>query len=80
MANKDKEIIILEKDNTQKKYEILFTAYSKDTNKNYIIYSDKTKNENGEYYVHFGSFDPQNKNLGIIPITDEKEWAAITQI
>ena len=77
---KDNKLIILNSDGIEEECDILFTVTSKETNKNYLVYSESKTNDDGEYYVHAGSFDMSCQEFKIEPIADDKEWDTILNI
>ena len=61
-------------------YDVLFTFESDETNKNYIVYTDNTRDENGNIQVYASIYDPENPNSKLESITTEKEWKVIETI
>ena len=61
-------------------YDVLFTFESEETNKNYIVYSDNTKDETGNIEVYASIYDPQDPHSKLEAITTEKEWKVIETI
>ena len=41
-------------------YDVLFTFESDETNKNYIVYTNNTKDERGNVEVYASIYDPEN--------------------
>lgn len=62
------------------KCNALFTFESDETNKNYIIYTDNTTDEEGNKKVYASTFDPKDDNPILGPIETEKEWKIIEDI
>ncbi|MDD2435459.1 MAG: DUF1292 domain-containing protein [Bacilli bacterium] len=60
--------------------EILFTFESDETNKNYMVYTDNTVDEQGNTKVYASIYDPNDPETRLIPIEDEKEWKIIETI
>ena len=60
--------------------EILFTFESDETNKNYMVYTDNTTDENGNTKVYASIYDPNDPETRLIPIEDDKEWKIIETI
>ena len=58
------------------KCDVLFTFDSDETGKNYIVYTDNTKDENGNIKVYASTYNP-NDTTKLEPITSEKEWKVI---
>ena len=60
--------------------EILFTFESPETNKNYIVYTDNTRDEAGNVEVYASIYDPENPHSRLEAIETEKEWKVIETI
>ena len=61
-------------------YDVLFTFESEETNKNYIVYTDNTKDETGNIEVYASICDPNDPHSKLEAITTEKEWKVIETI
>ena len=61
-------------------YDVLFTFESEETNKNYIVYTDNTKDENGNVEVYASIYDPEDPHSKLEAIKTEKEWKVIETI
>ncbi len=60
--------------------EVLFTFEAEDTKKNYIIYTDNTKDDMGSTKVYASIYDPTGKDRALAPIETEEEWLVIENI
>ncbi len=60
--------------------EILFTFTSSETKKNYVIYTDNTKTEDGLIKVFANSYDMSGKEKTLFPIETEEEWNTVESI
>ena len=60
--------------------EVLFTFSSPETNKDYIVYTDNTKDENGNVEVYASIYDPNDPHSKLEAIETEKEWKVIETI
>ena len=60
--------------------EVLFTFESEETNKNYIVYTDNTIDEEGNTKVYASIYTPDEENTKLEPITTDHEWAIIEKI
>lgn len=56
--------------------EVLFTFESEDSQKNYIVYTDNTLDEDGFTRVYASVFNPEDENMELMPITEE-EWELV---
>lgn len=61
-------------------YDVLFTFESDETKKNYIVYTDQSKDENGNIQVFASIYDPENPKTKLEPIQTDKEWKVIETI
>ena len=61
-------------------YDVLFTFESDETNKNYIVYTDNTRDESGNIEVYASIYDPVDPHSKLEAIETEKEWKVIETI
>ena len=61
-------------------YDVLFTFENEETNKNYIVYTDNTKDQEGNVQVYASTYDPENPKSRLEAIQTEKEWKVIETI
>ena len=61
-------------------YDVLFTFESEETHKNYIVYTDNTKDAQGNVEVYASIYDPNDPNSRLEAIETEKEWKVIETI
>ena len=59
---------------------VLFTFDSDETGKSYIVYTDNSKDENGNVQVYASIYNPDDANSKLEPIETEKEWKVIDTI
>ena len=60
--------------------DVLFTFDSDETKKSYIVYTDNTKDKNGNIQVYASIFNPEDENTELLPIESDKEWKVIETI
>lgn len=60
--------------------EVLFTFESEETQKNYIVYTDNTTDNDGNTKVYASIYNPDEKETKLLPIESEKEWKIIETI
>lgn len=60
--------------------EVLFTFESEETNKNYMVYTDNTTDEEGNVKVYASIYNPEKPESELIPIESESEWKIIETI
>lgn len=75
-----KKFTVLDENGKQVICEPLFTFESEETKKQYVVYTDNSKDEEGNVRV-FASIYKMNKNGGeLLPIKTDKEWRVIETI
>ncbi|MEG2322096.1 MAG: DUF1292 domain-containing protein [Bacilli bacterium] len=79
---KDEKMTFSVVDDTGKEVEceVLFTFESDETNKNYIVYTDNTSDDDGNTKVYASIYTPGEDDLKLEPIETEKEWKIIETI
>ena len=60
--------------------DILFTFDSEETKKSYIVYTDNSKDNEGNIQVFASIYDPNQDNPRLEPIETEQEWKIIETI
>ena len=60
--------------------DILFTFDSEETKKSYIVYTDNSKDVEGNIQVFASIYDPKQDNPRLEPIESEQEWKIIETI
>lgn len=71
---------IIDENGNEVVYDVLFTFESDETHKNYIVYTDNTKDENGNIQVYASIYEPENPNSKLEEIETDKEWKVIETI
>lgn len=72
---------IIDEKGKEKTYEVLFTFDSDETKKSYIVYTDNSKDKNGNVKVFASIYeDKGNDETELLPIETEKEWKVIETI
>ena len=61
-------------------YDVLFTFESDETGKNYIVYTDNSKDEQGNIEVYASIYYPEDENGRLEAIETDKEWKIIETI
>lgn len=77
---KNNKFNVIDKDGNEIECEVLFTFESEETKKNYIVYTDNTKDNKGNIRVFASIYDPNDDNSELLPIKSEKEWKIIETI
>ena len=78
--NKENTFKIKDKDGKEIEFEILFTFESDETNKNYMVYTDNTTDEEGNTKVYASVFNPNAEPLELLPVETERECKVIETI
>ena len=60
--------------------EVILTIESKEFQKNYIVYTDHTMDDAGNYRTYASTYDPTGKSLQLDPVTTDAEWDMIESI
>ncbi len=61
--------------------DVLFTFDSDETKKSYIVYTDNTKDKDGNIQVYASIFNPESEDVTeLLPIESDKEWKVIETI
>ena len=71
---------MLDENGNEVVYDVLFTFESEETNKNYIVYTDNTRDEQGNVEVYASIYDPEDPNSKLEAIKTDKEWKVIETI
>ena len=59
---------------------VLFTYEDNKLNKNYIVFTDNTLDDNGQIKVYANYYDPTGKDLSLGKIETEEEWDNISKL
>lgn len=78
--NKENTFKVIAQDGKEIEFEVLFTFESNETKKNYMVYTDNTKDENGNTRVYASVFKPDADPLELLPVETEREWKIIETI
>ncbi|MCI8467656.1 MAG: DUF1292 domain-containing protein [Bacilli bacterium] len=76
----EKDIFILETENGPITCEIIENLYINEYQKNYVIYTDHTKDENNELNLYISSYDPQSEKHELEDIKDSEELEKVANI
>lgn len=77
---KKNSFTMIDENGKEIEYDVLFTFESDETKKNYIAYTDNTKDENGNIQVYASTYDPEDPETKLEAITTDKEWKVIETI
>ena len=77
---KDNTFTVIKNNKEKVQCEILFTYHDERTDKDYIVYTDKTIDNKGNTKVYASIFNPQEENPTLFPIETDEEWELIETI
>lgn len=70
----------LDEDEPKVEYEALITFFNQDTQRNYIVYTDNTTDEEGNLNTYASIYDPNSTTLELSPVETEDEWQNIEHV
>ena len=79
MKEKQK-FVVLDDKGKEVECEPLFTFESEETKKNYVVYTDNSKDKDGNVRVFASIYEVTDKGNKLLPIKSEKEWKIIETI
>lgn len=62
------------------KYDVLFTFQMEETNKDYIVYTDNTKDKEGNIQVYASVYKNEDGKMNLEAIETDNEWKTIETI
>ncbi len=71
---------MLDENGNEVVYDVLFTFESEETNKNYIVYTDNSRDESGNVQVYASTYNPDDPKGKLEAIETDKEWKVIETI
>lgn len=79
---KDKNTFtVIDDDGKEVVCNVLFTFDNADESRHYIVYTDDSKDDNGNVQVYASRYDPQHGDeMELLPIETDDEWATIQEI
>jgi len=78
--NNENTFTIIDNEGKERTCEVLFTFESDETNKNYIVYTDNTKDHDGNVRVYASIYKKTAKKTELQPIDSEREWKIVETI
>lgn len=75
-----KKFTVLDENGRQVVCEPLFTFESDETKKQYVVYTDNSKDESGNVRVFASIYNITDKGGELLPIKTDKEWKVIETI
>ena len=71
---------LIDENNNEVVYDVLFTYESEETKKNYIVYTDKSKDETGKIRVYASTYNPESPTMDLEEVKTDKEWKVIETV
>lgn len=78
--NNLKKISTILANGTKVEYNVILTFKNNQNNKNYVIYTDDTFDQNKKLRFYAAVYDPKEKNSYLGEPTTKEEWTEITNI
>ncbi len=78
--NGKQKFVVLDDKGKEVVCEPLFTFESEETKKNYVVYTDNSKDKDGNVRVFASIYKVSDKGGELLPIKSEKEWKVIETI
>ena len=75
--NKNKKISTILANGTKVEYNVILTFKSNTTNKNYVVYTDDTYDQNQKLRLYAATYDPTLPNPYLGEPTTKEEWTEI---
>lgn len=80
MNNNLKKISTILSNGTKVEYNVILTFKSNTNNKNYVIYTDNTIDQNKKLRFFAAVYNPEEQNPYLGEPTSKEEWSEITTI
>ena len=71
---------MLDENGNEVVYDVLFTFESEETKKNYIVYTDNSRDDKGNVQVYASIYHPEDPKGKLEAIETDKEWKVIETI
>ena len=77
---KNNSFTMLDENGNEVVYDVLFTFESDETHKNYIVYTDNSRDDAGNIQVFASVYHPEDENGILEAVETDKEWKVIETI
>lgn len=74
------KFLLTDEEGNEVEYSTLLTFYNKENNKNYVVYTDETEDEEGGVNIYASIYDPNSSELDLLPVETEEEWININSV
>ena len=73
----ENKIIIVDKDGNNEEVEVVTYLNTKDSLRQYIVYTKNEKQPNGDIIIYISKLLEEDNKKKIVEITDEAEWKEV---
>lgn len=73
----ENKIIIVDKDGNNEEVEVVTYLNTKDSLRQYIVYTKNEKQPNGDIVIYISKLLEEDNKKKIVEITDEDEWKEV---
>ena len=77
---KERFFTVIDEQEQEIEYEILFTFDLEETGKSYIVFTDNKEDQNGALMTYAAIYDKEGKDLSLQSIETEKEWNMVENL
>ena len=77
---KEGQLILKDDNGNEFQYEIIATIASKENNKNYVVFTDNSLDEDGCIITFASIYDPTGEDKKLYPIETEEEWDFVEKL
>lgn len=75
--NDEFKFSLVDNNGNSKDYYVIYTFHSDITNKDYMVYTDGTTNEDGSFELLAAAYQKESPEIVLESITTDSEWAII---
>lgn len=80
-VSENKNVFIMTNDKGEKmECEVIMTIDSEEFKKSYILYTDHTMDDQGDFNTYASIYDPTGESLDLKPVTTDAEWNMIESV
>ena len=71
---------VIDDDGNKMECEVLFTFTSEDNNKNYMLYTDNSLDDEGNIKTYVATYDEISENTKLSPVTSDEELEMVEKM
>lgn len=76
----ENSFVMKDENGKEVKYDVLFTFQMEETGKDYIVYTDNTKDNDGNVQVYASTYKEEDGSMKLESIETDNEWKTIETI